>query len=71
MGYPSRLLIDILLGSFVVHPCRKKAITLPLVPFSWGGMVVCMCAWTVIRYDIVNCITADEHMLGYAGREHK
>lgn len=39
MGYPSRLLIDILLGRFVVHPCRKKAITLPLVPFSWGSKV--------------------------------
>lgn len=31
---------------------------------------VSLSAQTVIRYDIVNCITADEHMLGYAGREH-
>ncbi len=68
-GYPFRLLTDTLLGRFVVHPSRKKAITLPLVPFSWGSTVyACLSAQTVIRYDIVNCITADEHMLGYACR---
>lgn len=68
MGYPSRLLTDTLLGRFVVHPSRKKAITLPLVPFSWGKSFSCLSAQTVIRYDIVNCIIADEHMLGYACR---